>query len=144
MSCFHCQGIIQGEAWIHLGKLPSKDKDDKDIFVNKYICGYSCYKRLNENDMLPRDLWSHIVNKEDYKGLIRPVPMKMKKSFEYLTAKEIYDLSDIEREKYLEEKESQVELNPNVTEIYDEILVEDERTAYLEEMSSGEELSDDY
>ena len=144
MACFHCQGTIQGKSWIHLGQILSKDKDDNEILSDKHICGYSCYKRLDENDMLPRDLWSHIVNKEDYKGLIRPVPMKMTKSFEYLTAKEIYDLSDIEREKYQEEKDSQVELNPNITEIYDEILVEDERTAYLEEMSSGEEFPDDY
>ena len=144
MFCFHCQGAIQGKPWIILEKIPSKDKDDKDILINKHICGYPCYRRLSENGMLPRDLWSHIVNKEDYKGLIRPVQSKMNKSFEYLTAREFYDLSDIEREKYLEEKESQIELNPNVTEIYDEIMKEDERTAYLEEMSSGEEFPDDY
>ena len=83
MSCFHCQKTIQGKPWIHLEKIPSKDEDDKDILVNKYICGYSCYKRLRENRILPRDLWSHIVNKEDYNGLIRPVPMIKIKSFEY-------------------------------------------------------------
>ncbi len=142
MSCFHCQKKIQGGSWIHLEKISEKDEDDKDILVNKHICGYSCYKRLSENKMLPRDLWYHIVNKEDYNGLIRPVPMIKNKSFEYLTAKEIYDLSDIEKEKYFIEKESQVEFNSNITEIHDEIMEEDERTSYLEYVSTDESIDD--
>ena len=92
---------------------------------------------------MPRDLWSHIVNKEDYKGLIRPVTIEIKAAFEYLTAREFHDLSDSEREKYLEEKDAQMEFNPNVTKIHDEILEEDERTAYIEEMSSCDS-GDDY
>jgi hypothetical protein len=142
MQCFHCQETIPAKSWIHLENMPSKDEDDKETLAEKHICGYSCYKRLSESNALPKELWSHIVNKEDYKGLIRPVPVKMKKSFEYLTTKEIYDLNDMERDNYFRDKETQMELDPNLTKIYDEINEEDERTAYLEFVSSDESIDD--
>ena len=142
MSCFHCQKTIPAKSWIHLENMPSKDEDDKEILIEKHICGYSCYKRLSESNSLPKELWSHIVNKEDYKGLIRPVPVKMKKSFEYLTTKEIYDLNEMERENYFRDKETQMELDPNLTKIYDEMNEEDERTAYLEYVSTDESIDD--
>ena len=41
-----------------------------NIYTDKHICSYICYRRLKENNKLPKDLWQHILNKEDYKYLI--------------------------------------------------------------------------
>ena len=63
-------------------------KQVNETFTDKYICDYLCYCRLRENNKLPSNLWQHIVNKEDYKGLISPV-ITQNKEFQYLTHREI-------------------------------------------------------
>jgi len=145
MLCYHCNKAIT-VSWLHLRNLPSPD-NETDIHVplkDKHICGYSCYKRLREANKLPFTLWPHIVNKSDYDGLIRPVTTAQVRKFEYLTLQEIQLLTDQEREKYLMEKEDQVEIDPLAKQIRDDINLEDERTSYLEEHSDCSEYNDDY
>ena len=132
------------KSWLHLTDIPDVSEDSSIIMKDKHICGYSCYKRLAESQSLPNNLWSHIVNKEDYEGLLRPIMTQSKKSFEYLTAGEIHNLDDSEKEKYYKEKDEQIEINPLLKEVRDELFMEDERTAYLEQVSSDSDYIDDY
>ena len=85
MNCCHCHKTINEKPWLHLTNIVSLNEDKGQMLVDKYICGYSCYKRLYESDSLPKKLFPHIVNKEDYEGLIRPVPRIKKKEFTYLS-----------------------------------------------------------
>ena len=147
MQCFHCKKDIKMKSWLHLTDIPDVSdvsEDESIIVTDKHICGYSCYKRLTESKSLPNNLWSHIVNKEDYEGLLRPIMTQSKKSFEYLTASEIHNLDDSEKEKYFKEKDEQIEINPLLKEVRDELFMEDERTAYLEQVSSDSDYIDDY
>ena len=82
MKCLHCQKIINGKPWNHLTNILDTDEEGNGIYTDKYICGYICYRRLSEGNKLPKNLWSHIVNKEDYKGLISPIISKNKGIFQ--------------------------------------------------------------
>ena len=92
MNCYHCENLIT-KSWLHLQNIPV-EKDGIISNVDKHICGYSCYKRLNEKNIIPKDLWSHTVNRSDYDGLIRPIMKQSKKTFEYLTLSEIQNLKE--------------------------------------------------
>tara|TARA_B100000900_G_scaffold393263_1_gene389583 strand:- start:3555 stop:3983 length:429 start_codon:yes stop_codon:yes gene_type:complete len=142
MQCFHCQKNINDKSWIHLTNILDRDDKDNDIYTDKHICGYICYRRLKEDNKLPKDLWQHIVNKEDYEGLISPV-FNYKKEFQYLTIQEIRNMDIDEREKYFNERDEQIVLNPEYKEIRDEIEREDMRTAEIEDYSISSE-NDDY
>ena len=145
MNCLNCKKEIKNKPWLHLSKILLIDKDNKSSYTDKYICGYSCYKRLYESDKLPINLSNHIVNKEDYKDLIRPIPIQKQKEFEYLTYEEINQLSEEEKLKYFNEKNEQIHLNSITYEIYDEMNFEDKKTYYLESLSSDDEvIYDDY
>jgi hypothetical protein len=141
-QCFNCSKIID-KSWLHLQNMPQASSSETGL-VDRHICGYSCYKRLTEQSALPIKLWSHIVNKSDYEGLIRPVYQVKKKDFEYLTLQEIKSLSDSDKEQYFMEKEDQIEICPLMKKIREDINIEDERTSYLEEVSSESDWNDDY
>ena len=83
MNCSHCHNKIDGKSWLHLSNLPSMNEEGKNIFVDKHICSYSCYKRLYDSNSIPTNFSSHIVNKEDYKDLIRPIPIQKQKEFNF-------------------------------------------------------------
>tara|TARA_B110000971_G_C20030112_1_gene510973 strand:+ start:192 stop:434 length:243 start_codon:yes stop_codon:yes gene_type:complete len=73
------------------------------------------------------------VNKCDYDGLISPVRETIvKKEFEYLTNEEVDALSDTDKINYFDMESEQVNLDPVLTEIREELDMEDRRTAYLE------------
>ena len=131
MQCLHCQKSIQGKPWNHLTNMLDYDEEGNEKYTDKYICGYICYRRLRENNKLPSNLWDHIVNKEDYKGLISPVITK-NKEFQYLTHREIQNLDEEEREKYYSEREEQIVLNPEYLEVQKELEIEDIRTEEIE------------
>ena len=135
MNCIHCNKLIQDKPWLHLS-----EKDNSEI--DKYICGYSCFKRSKESNILPKNYT--IVNKEDYEGLICPVIRKKQKIFEYLTLNEIRELTDIEREKYYLEADNQIYINPILYEIHNEIINEDKYSDMIENNISDSELIDDY
>ena len=144
-QCFNCSKIIT-KSWLHLQNMPWKKESGESGYplVDRHICSYLCYKRLAEHNALPIKLWPHIVNKSDYEGLISPVYQAKRKTFEYLTLQEIESLSDSEKEQYFMEKENQIEICPLMKEIRDDINLEDERTSYLENISSESEYADDY
>lgn len=142
MQCFHCQKSIIEKPWNHLTNILDVDEKGNEIYTDKYICGYICYRRLNECNMLPKDLWQHIVNKEDYKGLISPI-INHKKEFQYLSHLEIQNMDDDEREKYYDERDEKLFINPEYKEIQEEIEREDMRTAEIEKYSISSD-NDDY
>ena len=142
MECFHCKKNIHSKPWNHLTNILDVDEDGKEKYTDKYICGYICYKRLSECNVLPRNLWNHIVNKEDYKDLISPV-FNHKKEFEYLTHEEIKNMNVDERENYYNERDEQIILNPEYLEIQKELEMEDMRTAEIEDYSILSD-NDDY
>ena len=55
-----------------------------------------------------------------------------KKEFEYLTNEEVDALSDTDKINYFDMESEQVNLDPVLTEIREELDMEDRRTAYLE------------
>ena len=142
MQCFHCEKTIHEKPWNHLTNILDKDEDGNEKFTDKYICDYLCYCRLRENNKLPINLWQHIVNKEDYKGLISPVITK-NYEFQYLTHREIQNLDEDEREKYYNERDEQIVFNPEYLEIQKELEMEDIRTEEIEEYSISSD-NDDY
>ena len=142
MQCLHCQKSIQGKAWNHLTNMLDWDEEGNEKYTDKYICGYICYRRLRENNKLPSNLWDHIVNKEDYKGLISPV-ITENHEFQYLTHREIQNLDEDEREKYYNERDDQIVFNPEYLEIQKEMELEDKRTEEIEEYSISSD-NDDY
>tara|TARA_B100000035_G_C20887334_1_gene503308 strand:+ start:416 stop:850 length:435 start_codon:yes stop_codon:yes gene_type:complete len=144
MNCYHCEKNIQGKPWNHLTNIKVINEDDKCVSVDKYICSYICYRRLDEKNKLPKNLWNHIVNKEDYKGLISPIIPK-KNTFQYLTHEEIMNLNENERIKYYNEKEDQIEISSELVDFRNELEREEQRIFELEEYSSSDtEIYDDY
>tara|TARA_A100001015_G_scaffold258696_1_gene302114 strand:+ start:1776 stop:2204 length:429 start_codon:yes stop_codon:yes gene_type:complete len=142
MQCSHCQKSIHAKPWNHLTNILDWDEEGTEKYTDKYICGYICYRRLKENNSLPNNLWQHIVNKEDYEGLISPVINK-NKEFQYLTHREIQNMDIEEREKYYNERDEQIVLNPEYLEIQKELEMEDMRTAEIEDYSISSD-NDDY
>ena len=149
MLCYHCNATIDIH-WMNItnilegGEVGEGGEEDEGKYVNKHVCGYSCYKRLSESGSLPKPLWKNIINKEDFQGYLRPVSRSQKKRFEYLSHDEIKTLTDVEKETYMKEKDQQFYLNPDVQIIHEEILKEDMRTAELEENTSESDYYDDY
>lgn len=139
MNCLYCQKTIQGKPWNHLTNIYDKNEDN---YTDEYICGYICYRRLRENNKLPNDLWNHIVNKEDYKGLISPMITQNEK-FQYLTHEELKNMDIDEREKYYNTLDEQISFNPEYKEIYEEQLREDMRTSEIEDYNISSD-NDDY
>jgi len=142
MQCYHCEKDIT-KSWLHLQNIPVEE-DGISSTVDKHICGYSCYKRLIENDILPKDLWSHTVNKSDYEGLLRPVTNQTKNKFEYLTLSEIQNMTESDRSKYYEEKDKQIEINPELVMFREELEEEEYRTSFIEDSSESDYYNDDY
>ena len=141
MMCYHCNKEIT-KSWIHLQNI-SIEEDGRTSYVDKHICGYSCYKRLIESKSLPKDLWSHIVNKSDYTGLLRPVIKQPKKNFEYLTLSEIQNMKDHDKAKYYEEKDKQIEINQELVMFREELEEEEYRTSCIEGSSESDYNEDD-
>ena len=139
MNCMYCQKTIQGKSWNHLTNIYDKNED---IYTDKYICGYICYRRLRQGNVLPSNLWNHIVNKEDYKGLISPM-ITYNEEFHYLTHEELKNMDIDEREKYYNKLDEQIILNPEYLEIQKELEMEDKRTEEIEEYNISSD-NDDY
>ena len=144
MQCYHCLEEIVNKPWNHLTNIVDKDKE---INEDKYICSYVCYKRLSENNKLPKNLWHHIVNKNDYIDNINPVLPK-EKDFQYLTHEEISEMNDKEKEIYFTRKDSQIEYDSKLTEFREENEREDKRTTEYEnnfsELDGSNGSNDDY
>ena len=144
MNCWYCEKYINEKPWDHLKDIDDISEDGKNIKVEKYVCSYKCCKRLHEEHRFPKNLWKHIVNKEDYKGLISPVIPRKGNEFCLLTHDELKCMDEEDIEKYYNERDEQIYLNPDMIKIHDEIVNEDKITEYLECDSSSEGYPDDY
>ena len=144
MNCWYCEKYINDKPWDHLKNIDDVSEDGENIKVEKYVCSYKCCRRLHGERRFPKNLWSHIVNKEDYKGLISPIIPRKGNEFCLLTHDELkcMDVDDIE--KYYQEKDEQLCMDHELEKIHDEILNEDIRTEFLERDSSSDEYLDDY
>ena len=145
MNCLHCQKNITGKPWIHLDNILCRDEENNESYQEKYICGYICYRRLSKTNQLPKNLWNHTVNKEDYNEFIQLQPvMNTSKSqkFRYLNNDEIETLSNHQKRIYYEKEQEQIDNNPISYEIYQESIYEDYRTRMIEEMISDESYDD--
>ena len=138
MQCLYCQKNIHKNPWNHLTNL------DEETNKDKYICSYVCYKRLSESNKIPKNLWPHIVNQEDYIDIINPVLPK-EKEFQYLTHDELLEMNDKQRENYFKIKDEQIEYDSELTKIREDNEKEDK---YIYELENNyiftEELDDDY
>ena len=143
MQCYNCSKNINGKSWLELSNILSVNEKGNEFYENKHICGYICYRRLSEKNKLPKNLWKHTVNKEDYKGLINPIIPK-KREFQYLSFEEVNNLNEHDRENYFYQKDKQISLDPEILELRDEMYKEDEYTKSLEEYSSDSSFLDDY
>ena len=74
------------------------------------------YCPLLRANKIPKNLWPHIVNKEDYIDIINPVLPK-EKEFQYLTHDEILEMNDKQRENYFKKKDEQIEYDSELTKI---------------------------
>ena len=141
MQCLHCQKSIVGKPWNHLTNILDVDEDGmKNLQINIFVV-ISVIVGLSECNVLPNNLWNHIVNK-DYKGLISPV-ITQNKEFQYLTHREIQNMDEDERKNYYNERDEQIVLNPEYLEIQKELEMEDMRTEAIEEYSISSD-NDDY
>ena len=145
MKCWNCEQSIEGKPWDHLKDICEESEDGKILKVEKYVCSYKCCRRLHDNHMFPPNLWQHIVNKEDYKGLISPIiPKRNQYKFQFLTHEEMKNMDVDDIDKYYQERDEYLCMNPELAKFHDELINEDKRTEFLERESSGEEISDDY
>ena len=118
------------------------DKPKSAIFKTIRFIPFSNVEGTSVNKKLPKDLWPHIVNKEDYEGLINPV-LTRAKDFQYLTHDEISEMNDSEKDNYFKQKSEQIEYDSKLTEFRDELEREDRRTSELENTGSCSD-DDDY
>tara|TARA_B100001094_G_scaffold243207_1_gene239279 strand:+ start:228 stop:623 length:396 start_codon:yes stop_codon:yes gene_type:complete len=116
--------------------------EDEIKYMNIHICGYSCYKRCCESKKIPKILKPHIINTEDFEGYLYPDIHKKIKNFEYLTAQEIREMTDQQKQNYFIEKEKQDLIDPYTSEIHDELFEEDNRIYRIEIDEISDENSD--
>ena len=145
MRCWNCEKNIEGKPWDHLKDIIEESADGKILKVEKYVCSYKCCRRLHNDHIFPPNLWQHIVNKEDYKGLISPIiPKRDQYQFKFLTHEELKSMDVDDVDKYYQERDEHVCMDPGLAKIHDELINEDKRTEFIERESSGEESFDDY
>ena len=95
------------------------------------ICRYLCYRDYETH--LPSGWWSSVMNREDF-NQIRPIPhVATQQTFRLLSHDELLQLSETEQDGYYESLHSSIDLNPMLTEVYEQQESEDRRTQMLEE-----------
>lgn len=83
-----------------------------------------------------------MINREDF-NQIRPIPhVPAKQTFRLLSHDELLQLSETEQDMYYESLHSSIDLNPMLTEVYEQQESEDRRTQMLEDdWESGSQSS---
>ena len=141
MSCIICK--TKG-AWLLLkNENLYVDREGNNIGETIQTCSYLCTRQCDTK--LPGN-YSHLVmNKEDF-CYLRPVLLKKTYEFEILTYEEIQNMTDIELEKYYNEKDKHVSLDAYKDELYEELEREDMNTFRIEnqEFNSSDGENDDY
>ena len=103
-----------------------------NLIPNKkiHLCNYKCYHKYNKSNKIPKNMWFQ----NGYGTLFHPINItNQNKKFEYLTLSEINELDDIQKEKFYLEKEKNDLLNPFLSELYNELYLEDQRISNIEE-----------
>lgn len=105
-----------------------------------HLCRYLCYRDYETK--LPSGWWSSLINREDF-NQIRPIPhVPAKQTFRLLSHDELLQLSETEQDMYYESLHSSIDLNPMLTEVYEQQESEDRRTQMLEDdWESGSQSS---
>lgn len=85
------------------------------------ICGYGCCKKMYEID---KEFWSKVTNKEDFNLKLVPVLSKSKKTFEFLTKKELLELDDKRLVEYYNDLNEYYYSNPERASMQMEIMEE--------------------
>lgn len=142
MKCFICNKDT--EPWLLLKNDNIRtDSEGRNIGDKINLCSFMCSNKCSK--YLPKN-YSHLVlNKEDF-CYLRPITKLPKQKFNYLSFSEIQELTDKQREQYYKDKDSKLELDPLMLELYKEFEDEDRNTYYIEniESSSDNESYDDY
>jgi hypothetical protein len=136
-TCNSCNCIKDGKPWISVN------------FPNKtyYSCSYLCNRKME--DVLPKNYYPLIINKEDFN---EPMPVMRSKPkyepFNFLTETEINDLNNDEYTKYTDNLNEELLLNPLRSKVYYEQLENDAYERVVEEAdeegSSDDMCVDDY
>ena len=105
------------------------------------ICSYLCYKSINMDD---KDLWSKVVNKDDFIDL-RPILPSKSTEFVFLTEKELLNYDDNSLNKYYNDLNKYYMKNPERASMQMEIMAECEcsDTSESEYSTSDEEYYSD-
>ena len=143
MSCVICN--VKCEPWLLLkNENIYMDEENKPIGKTIQTCGYSCSNKLDP--MLPKGYGKLILNREDFCFWAVPILPKKKEKFEILTFEEIQELDDISKEKYYKQRDNHLMDNSMISELYNELEMEDEMTYNIENYySTGSESDyDDY
>ena len=138
MRCIICQKDTKPWCLVE-NKNYIVDEEGKNIGDTFQACSYSCCRKLE-------DKIGHykIKNREDFCWLRPIVPVN--KQFAYLTANEISELSELEKNKYYNQRDNHIEIDTDRANIQVELEREDFNTMMIENevSSSGEEYYDDY
>jgi|TARA_Y100000389_G_scaffold175838_1_gene186909 hypothetical protein len=95
-----------------------KENDNNE---NDNICGYSCCKKMYEID---KEFWSKIINKIDFDLKLVPIIPKHKKTFEFLTKKELLELDEKRLIEYYYDLNDYYNNNPERASMQMEIMEE--------------------
>ena len=111
-ECECCNHTKYGKPWV-LYKPQSFDTE-------KNICSYLCYKSMNMDD---KDLWSKVINKEDFIYL-RPILPNKRNEFVFLTNKELLNYDDSKLTEYYNDLNNYYMDNPERASMQMEIMEE--------------------
>jgi hypothetical protein len=105
--CECCNHTKYGKPWV--------------VFdTEKNICSYLCYKSMNMDD---KDLWSKVINKEDFIYL-RPILPNKRNEFVFLTNKELLNYDDSKLTEYYNDLNNYYMDNPERASMQMEIMEE--------------------
>tara|TARA_B110000902_G_C13853521_1_gene416165 strand:- start:32 stop:394 length:363 start_codon:yes stop_codon:yes gene_type:complete len=106
-------------------------------------CSYLCTRKCDIK--LPGDYSGLVLNKEDF-DYMRPVLLRQKKKFEFLTYEEIQKMTDTEKETYYFQKEENITIDPLIAQVYEDMDLEDMKTFHIEntDHSCSDSGQDDY
>ena len=145
-KCYICKGdcnkkVYDEKSWIIIKNMNYIDDYHPEI----HFCSYLCF--VHNKNIFPTDYWKSVMNKEDFND-IRPIQNKTNKLFNYLSYEELIQLTDQQKTEYFTEKEKQIEINPIISSIYDELYLEDCKTyeyeIYENDVLNDNNMHDDY
>ena len=115
--CECCNHTKYGKPWV----VYNPQVVYNSVFdTEKNICSYLCYKSMNMDD---KDLWSKVINKEDFIYL-RPILPNKRNEFVFLTNKELLNYDDSKLTEYYNDLNNYYMDNPERASMQMEIMEE--------------------